>query len=58
MSKTEIRHCNCFNLGQDALHGINRRVHNLGVKGWRCTSCLTVSGAGAATVATKGGNRK
>lgn len=56
MARTEVRYCSCSNTGQDALHGIKRRVHNLGVKGWRCTSCLTVSGS-PAVVSAKGGKK-
>lgn len=57
MSKAEVRRCSCPNLAQDQLHGTNMRVHNAGVKGWRCTSCLTVSGTAVALVGSKGGKK-
>lgn len=56
MSRTEVRHCSCPNTGQDALYGINRRVHNLCTKGWRCTCCTTITGS-PTVVATKGGKK-
>jgi hypothetical protein len=45
MSKTQIKHCSCRHVFQDATYGAGNRVHNAKrtkdgkAIGWRCTVC-------------------
>ena len=56
MSNTMIMKCNkCEkNEYQDSKYGINNRVFNKSVKGWRCTICGNIIGTGNETNKKKG----
>ena len=56
MASSVIRKCDCDNPGQDAIHGVGRRVHNPTAAvpvSYRCTVCCKVKTGGDGIVEKK-----